>query len=184
LDTEVNFRLGTSFTRRKHELEFDAVRVQKKDGIVAGFVLRVLARCIEDFRVHLREHLVKFVHLFPTLGTQRQMMDPGTVAVVRPRFPGPIESDREKRTAVVRCHPVESFGFSWCGQVHSAIPDERENPVIKGRRNLEVRYIEVKMMDRAKGIHSQSPLGPRSCFNIRLERIASCPPEVLVSVVA
>ena len=63
-------------------------------------------------------------------------------------------------------------------------PDERENPVIKGRRNLEVRYIEIKMMDRAKGTHSLSPRSPRSCLHIRLERFASRPPAVLVSIAA
>lgn len=64
------------------ELELEPVRVREENGVVVGCVLRILGRGVEEGRADLLQQFEEPVHVFPARRMERQVMEPGGVAIV------------------------------------------------------------------------------------------------------
>src|SRR5216684_5648028 len=78
----------------KDVLEFDSVRIEKEYGVIAGFVLRIVLRRVEDLSIHLQQCLVEVVDLLATVSSKRQMVDSWRKPIVFGCcFAGLVETD-------------------------------------------------------------------------------------------
>ena len=75
----------------KDVLEFDSVRIEKEYGVIAGFVLGIVLRRVQDLSFHLNQCLVEPIDLLATASMERQMVDSRCMPVMRGRgIGGPI----------------------------------------------------------------------------------------------
>src|SRR5882724_7597014 len=65
-----------------HELKLEPVGVGEEHGVIAGAIVRIVGRSVENPRASREERRMQAINVGAALGMPGEMMKPGTVAVV------------------------------------------------------------------------------------------------------
>ena len=128
----------------KDVLELDAIGVGKEDRVIAGRVLRILGRSIQDGDAKIEKCFVQRIDCEARRGSEGKMVKPRRVAVVMRGCTGGLETDLDMGSC-----PDGSLE----GVCAATKPDQRKHLVIEGCRTTQVADRDIDVMDCSAGLH-------------------------------